>query len=202
MVGAQELQREEALAYFQDLLRGRLEREPLQDVTDIWDSLISFAIDLYPEEIYGDIEKAYRAGLVEPGCIGMEDVDRGLAGGKEEALRALPQKHPLVTDAVEQMHWWACFEDDYREWREEQAKLYASAPTLAMSDPSEARVERLPEAAPSFTPASFPGPTHEEPIGYRPVETIVRDTPKLGRNDPCSCGSGKKHKKCCGKAAP
>ncbi|CAK7053838.1 MAG: hypothetical protein DELT_01125 [Desulfovibrio sp.] len=26
-----------------------------------------------------------------------------------------------------------------------------------------------------------------------------RDTPKVGRNEPCSCGSGKKFKKCCGK---
>ena len=25
-----------------------------------------------------------------------------------------------------------------------------------------------------------------------------RDTPKVGRNDPCPCGSGKKYKKCCG----
>lgn len=33
------------------------------------------------------------------------------------------------------------------------------------------------------------------------VEQYRRDTPKLGRNDPCSCGSGKKFKKCCGKAA-
>lgn len=28
-------------------------------------------------------------------------------------------------------------------------------------------------------------------------ETYLRDTPKLGRNDPCHCGSGKKYKKCC-----
>lgn len=28
---------------------------------------------------------------------------------------------------------------------------------------------------------------------------IVRDAPKVGRNDPCPCGSGKKFKKCCGK---
>ena len=34
-----------------------------------------------------------------------------------------------------------------------------------------------------------------------PVEPIVRDTPKVGRNDPCPCGSGKKHKKCCGKGS-
>jgi hypothetical protein len=30
-----------------------------------------------------------------------------------------------------------------------------------------------------------------------PVETYVRPTPKVGRNDPCPCGSGKKYKKCC-----
>ena len=27
---------------------------------------------------------------------------------------------------------------------------------------------------------------------------MVRGTPKVGRNEPCPCGSGKKHKKCCG----
>jgi hypothetical protein len=26
---------------------------------------------------------------------------------------------------------------------------------------------------------------------------IVNDQPKVGRNDPCPCGSGKKYKKCC-----
>ena len=30
-------------------------------------------------------------------------------------------------------------------------------------------------------------------------QTVVRETAKVGRNDPCSCGSGKKFKKCCGK---
>lgn len=32
------------------------------------------------------------------------------------------------------------------------------------------------------------------------VEQIRRDQPKVGRNDPCLCGSGKKYKKCCGTA--
>jgi uncharacterized protein len=31
------------------------------------------------------------------------------------------------------------------------------------------------------------------------VETVQRDGPKLGRNDPCHCGSGKKYKACHGK---
>jgi preprotein translocase subunit SecA len=30
------------------------------------------------------------------------------------------------------------------------------------------------------------------------VETFVREGEKVGRNDPCPCGSGKKYKKCCG----
>ncbi|HTB63955.1 MAG TPA: YchJ family protein [Opitutales bacterium] len=34
-----------------------------------------------------------------------------------------------------------------------------------------------------------------------PGKTVRREAPKLGRNDPCSCGSGKKYKKCCGAAA-
>ncbi len=33
--------------------------------------------------------------------------------------------------------------------------------------------------------------------GGRPA-TVYRDNPKVGRNDPCPCGSGKKYKKCCG----
>ena len=30
------------------------------------------------------------------------------------------------------------------------------------------------------------------------VETVVHEGPRIGRNDPCPCGSGKKYKKCCG----
>jgi hypothetical protein len=32
---------------------------------------------------------------------------------------------------------------------------------------------------------------------WRPVKTYVREQPKIGRNEPCPCGSGKKYKKCC-----
>lgn len=33
------------------------------------------------------------------------------------------------------------------------------------------------------------------------IETSRRSQPKVGRNQPCTCGSGKKYKKCCGAAA-
>lgn len=36
------------------------------------------------------------------------------------------------------------------------------------------------------------------PVTAAPQQPIVRG-PKIGRNDPCTCGSGQKYKKCCGK---
>ncbi len=39
---------------------------------------------------------------------------------------------------------------------------------------------------------------HEALGGKAGSTPIVRDGPKVGRNDPCPCGSGKKFKKCCG----
>ena len=40
--------------------------------------------------------------------------------------------------------------------------------------------------------------THGAHQAHTITPTLVRETPKVGRNDPCPCGSGKKFKKCCG----
>ena len=32
---------------------------------------------------------------------------------------------------------------------------------------------------------------------YPKPDTFVREDPKIGRNDPCPCGSGRKYKRCC-----
>lgn len=42
---------------------------------------------------------------------------------------------------------------------------------------------------------AYPGSASGMDLGA--TNTFVRDAPKLGRNDPCHCGSGKKYKKCC-----
>ena len=40
---------------------------------------------------------------------------------------------------------------------------------------------------------------HDHAHEHRHVpQPYVREQPKVGRNDPCVCGSGKKFKKCCG----
>jgi preprotein translocase subunit SecA len=41
----------------------------------------------------------------------------------------------------------------------------------------------------------------QAPQGETRVKQIKIDTPKVGRNDPCPCGSGKKYKKCCGRTS-
>ena len=45
-------------------------------------------------------------------------------------------------------------------------------------------------------------PPHADPYvnryGERAQPPLVHAAPKVGRNDPCPCGSGKKYKKCCG----
>jgi uncharacterized protein YecA (UPF0149 family) len=38
---------------------------------------------------------------------------------------------------------------------------------------------------------------YESLMPVRPVRPIKRDEPKINRNEPCPCGSGKKYKKCC-----
>jgi preprotein translocase subunit SecA len=39
---------------------------------------------------------------------------------------------------------------------------------------------------------------HAPPQAATPLETYVREGEKIGRNDPCPCGSGKKFKRCHG----
>jgi preprotein translocase subunit SecA len=52
---------------------------------------------------------------------------------------------------------------------------------------------------PEPAPREMPGAPMPPPFAAEPVETYVRDQPKVGRNDPCPCGSGKKFKQCHGR---
>jgi preprotein translocase subunit SecA len=61
------------------------------------------------------------------------------------------------------------------------------------------------EAVPAFAgaarTASAQAPAPARTGGDDVVKTVRREEPKVGRNDPCPCGSGKKYKKCHGAAA-
>jgi preprotein translocase subunit SecA len=67
---------------------------------------------------------------------------------------------------------------------------HAAAPSLAPAPP-------VPEPRPSA--ASHPDPRMHPPPAAEPVAPYVREAPKVGRNDPCPCGSGKKYKQCHGR---
>ena len=152
LVAAGQKERDEIVSYFATLFRGKLKRRPSQ----VWNALVSHSTDLYPAELLADIERAYDDGLVEPGYIALDDVQRDLALGKDGALSKLRDNSYFrpVVDTVAEMGWWHCF----REKR---------------------------PAAKKASPATVSAP-------------VRMPAPKVGRNEPCPCGSGKKYKKCCG----
>jgi preprotein translocase subunit SecA len=71
---------------------------------------------------------------------------------------------------------------------------------VAEQPPETLRQRRMARRQASLT---FTGPNQgAAPAGEEDgkVKTVVRDQPKVGRNEPCPCGSGKKYKKCHGAA--
>jgi preprotein translocase subunit SecA len=82
--------------------------------------------------------------------------------------------------------------------------LAASPDELSYSDVEEALRSHFAPAGPGIEPPPedmdyAAGP--KTAGGEAPtVQTIRRTQPKVGRNDPCPCGSGKKYKKCCGRS--
>jgi preprotein translocase subunit SecA len=80
---------------------------------------------------------------------------------------------------------------------------------LILNDPSaesKSLLNSAPRAQSAEQPSSPFGPAHDKQparVGGddAAVKTVRRDEPKVGRNDPCPCGSGKKYKKCHGAAA-
>src|SRR5262249_9122325 len=81
---------------------------------------------------------------------------------------------------------------------------------LVLNDPAAETASAFAAARqqPAFAAATAPAPAGRSapmPAGVggddAAVRTVRRDEPKVGRNDPCPCGSGKKYKKCHGAAA-
>jgi hypothetical protein len=70
--------------------------------------------------------------------------------------------------------------------------------------PAFAGAARAPAAARQAGPSPFGGgggsPRPARTGGDDVIKTVKREEPKVGRNDPCPCGSGKKYKKCHGQA--
>ena len=78
------------------------------------------------------------------------------------------------------------------------------ATPLTMNHPHAGAASPFGGAAAPAQPASpfgGGGPRPARTGGDDVIKTVRRDEPKVGRNDPCPCGSGRKYKKCHGQAA-
>ena len=74
---------------------------------------------------------------------------------------------------------------------------------LRTLDGSYQRKLKIPEgsvlvASPSIAPVQPGGTASGAPLPTAPITPLLRQSPKVGRNDPCPCGSGKKYKRCHG----
>jgi len=169
MVNTGTLPREAVVAYFRELLQSKLQRKP----SCAWDGLVNSCLDLYPGEVYDDIMKAYEDGLVSSGTVAPSDVEASLSMGLDACMRELSADHHAqpINDTVRELEWWASFQ------------------------PQEERVAEVPVPPPPVVPDP-PAPQQQD-HATEPAEPLKREAPKVGRNSPCPCGSGKKFKKCC-----
>jgi preprotein translocase subunit SecA len=132
-------------------------------------------------------------------------------------LRGYGQRDPLVEYKKES---FGLFQDMKVRIDEEIVRyLWLLRPMVSDEPPPARRPAQRPrsplvlsggaeEPAPAFAGAtSFGAAATASPASRRParvggddaaVKTVRRDEPKVGRNDPCPCGSGKKYKKCHG----
>ena len=90
--------------------------------------------------------------------------------------------------------------DPLREYQKESYALFEELMDRIREESLMAlsRIQLL-KRKPDELPRKTPRPMHmSHGEGNGKPETVRRDSKKVGRNDPCPCGSGKKYKKCCG----
>ena len=97
-------------------------------------------------------------------------------------LRAYAQRDPVVEYRVEGSDM---FDATIDQIREDTARMMLTVKLRTKEEPQREQV-----AKPTGTGGGGDGSDKKRP---------VRITKKIGRNDPCPCGSGKKYKKCCGR---
>ena len=111
----------------------------------------------------------------------MDELKKGIS------LRSYGQKDPVVEYRIE---GFDMFDEMIAGIREETGKILLLAPFRKPNAP-------MPQEAPKREQVAQPTATSSD--GTVAPATIRRQGKKVGRNDPCPCGSGKKYKNCCGR---
>jgi preprotein translocase subunit SecA len=101
-------------------------------------------------------------------------------------LRAIAQKDPLVEYKHEA---FSLFKQLIDEIKFDTIKLLFNARIITTGEQESRKSQELSNIRAS-------GPSEPAPQGRQPAQA---ESSKVGRNEPCPCGSGKKYKKCCGK---
>jgi len=116
-------------------------------------------------------------------------------------LRSYGQRDPLVEYKAESFNMFQELMDNIQRRTISLFFRAELAPAAPAPEPKVAQVEAQHqetsayEQGPMDRQAAAPQPGRTAPQKKQPVQ---RETPKVGRNDPCPCGSGKKYKKCHG----
>lgn len=111
----------------------------------------------------------------------MDELKKGIS------LRSYGQKDPVVEYRIE---GFDMFDEMIAGIREETVKILLLAPFRKPNAP-------MPQEAPKREQVAQPTAISSD--GTVAPATIRRQGKKVGRNDPCPCGSGKKYKNCCGR---
>ena len=128
----------------------------------------------------------------------MEELRRSIG------LRSYGQKDPLVEYKGEAYHF---FEELMANVRLQICTgLFRSASNLSsfenmlsiLARSARTQGPETPPPAALQAPAAPSAPAQAEPEVQLPKVVVRREAPKVGRNDPCPCGSGKKYKHCHG----
>jgi hypothetical protein len=129
--------------------------------------LINVSCDLYPDELQDQIQIAFDRGMVDEYSVDMKWVKSVLSKTKDAAL----------TESLTNKHYGLIDDKTIR-----RMKHWA-----CFSEKIEKKVEN-----------DFRYPQLDRtPHNQSQISQYLRNSPKIGRNDPCSCNSGKKYKKCC-----
>lgn len=138
--------------------------------SQVWNDLAATCADIEALPVFPELRRAYDEGLIETGFMGREELDEVETSPRGSWLAQYRDQHAPITDVSRETSWWQCFQDNQTPKAErENFRRQLEAP---------------------LAPAQPPG----TPVTPKPY----RAAPKVGRNDPCPCGSGKKYKKCCG----
>jgi len=117
-------------------------------------------------------------------------------------LRSYGQRDPLVEYKGESFRMFEALMDTIERsavslfFRAELAQPPAPQPDVSAVQTQHREVSAYEQGAqPPAAGGQGPLSAAPDPAASRPQ---TREEPKVGRNDPCPCGSGKKYKKCCG----